>query len=837
MNKRNLLFLFLVFLFCFQLSAQQTEKEQKPLIEILKDLQERFDVNFSYADKNIENIKVIVPAPTMNLSESLADLQQNSSLFFTILDNNFIAIGRKRRLLSFCGVLKDRLTNLPIEGATVQGNEMSTITGKEGDFKLTVSFKNERITIQNLGYKTISILGKDFQQNPCRTLFMTPHVEELSEVVVVNYLTQGITKRASGVFEIDYDDFGILPGLIEADVLQTVQALPGIQSVDERVSNINIRGGTHDQNLILWDGIKMYQSGHFFGLISAFNPQLTNKVALIKNGTPAHYSDGVSGTIAMESDRYVTKDFHGGFGVNMINVDGFVDIPLNEKSSLQLSARRSINDIFETPTYEQYFDRAFTDTEVVSSTNRTLGSDRSFSFYDISLRGLYNISEKDQLRINFINIDNSLAFQESAVVDSVNVFRESNAFQRSLAGGIFYNRNWNDRLSTSLLLYGTDYNLESTNFDILNDQRVIHENNVFEKGAKLIFDYRINDRLTLINGYHLNETGINNVTDVNNPIFRRAIKEVIVSHALFSEANYTSDNNQTYLGGGLRLNYLEKFDKFLIEPRFRFSQKFLNDFSVEILGELKHQTTTQVINFQNDFLGVENRRWILSNDLDIPIVKSKQLSLGLQYNKAGWLFSAEGYLKEVEGITTQSQGFLNQYQFTKTMGSYEVMGMDFLVNKKFGKISTWLSYTVANNDYTFNSLPEVAFPNNFEVRHSLAFATAYTLNDFKLSAGLNWHTGRPTTNLVQGNEVLNGELNYKNANSGRLQEYFRLDLSATYDFKINDKLQAHSGISLWNVFNEENALNNYYKLTDSAPDEVIRTSLGFTPNATFRMSF
>lgn len=837
MNKRNFLFLSSVFLFCFQLIAQQTEKEQKPLIEILKVLQDRFDVNFSYADKNIENIKVVVPNPTLNLSESLTVLQQDSSLTFTLLDNNFIAISRKRSLLSFCGVLKDRFTNQPIVGATVEGGDMSTITGNGGDFKLTVSFKNERITIQSLGYKTISILGKDFQEDPCRTLFMTPYVEELAEVIVVNYLTQGITKRSSGVFEINYDDFGILPGLIEADVLQTVQALPGIQSVDERVSNINIRGGTHDQNLILWDGIKMYQSGHFFGLISAFNPQLTKKVSLVKNGTPTHYTDGVSGTILMESDRYVSKDFRGGFGINLINFDGFVDIPFNEKSSMQLSARRSINDILETPTYRQYFDKAFTDTEVISSMNRTLDSNDSFSFYDVNFRWLYDLSEKDQLRINFINVDNSLAFQENAVVNSVNESRESSAFQRNLAAGIFYNRNWNDQLTTSLLLYGTDYNLKSTNFDILNDQRLIQENNVLESGAKLIFNYQINDGLALTNGYHFNETGINNVTDVNNPIIRRAIKEVIVSHALFSEADYTSNNNETYLGGGLRLNYLEKFDKFLIEPRFRFNQRFLNNFSVEILGELKHQTTTQVINFQNDFLGVENRRWILSNDLDIPIVESKQLSLGLQFNKSGWLLSAEGYIKQVDGITTQSQGFQNQYQFTKTRGSYEVTGIDFLINKKFDKVSTWLGYTLAHNDYTFESLSEVTFPNNVDIRHTVTFASAFTLKDFKLSAGLNWHTERPTTNLVPGNEVLNGELNYANANSSRLKDYIRIDLSATYDFKISDKIQAHSGISLWNVFNEENTINNYYRLTDTTPEEVLQTSLGLTPNATFRMSF
>ncbi len=103
-------------------------------------------------------------------------------------------------------------------------------------------------------------------------------LEYLEEVLVYNYLTKGISLNNSGTVKIKPDEFGILPGLIEPDILQTIQSLPGVASIDESVSNLNVRGGTHDQNLILWDGIKMYQSGHFFGLISAFNPYLTNKV-------------------------------------------------------------------------------------------------------------------------------------------------------------------------------------------------------------------------------------------------------------------------------------------------------------------------------------------------------------------------------------------------------------------------------------------------------------------------------------------------------------------------------------------------------------------------------
>ncbi len=179
-------------------------------------------------------------------------------------------------------------------------------------------------------------------------------LQNLSEVIVSGYIVKGINKLSNGSFEIDISDFDILPGLIDTDVLRAVQAFPGIQSINETVSNINIRGGTHDQNLILWDDIKMYQSGHFFGLISMFNPQITQRVALTKNGSGTEFTDGVSGTIAMETDKNISKTFSGSLGINFIDANGFVDVPISEKSSLQVAARKSISDFSETPTYNNF---------------------------------------------------------------------------------------------------------------------------------------------------------------------------------------------------------------------------------------------------------------------------------------------------------------------------------------------------------------------------------------------------------------------------------------------------------------------------------------------------
>lgn len=702
----------------------------------------------------------------------------------------------------------------------------------------------ESVTILNKNTKLhFAVLGNN--QVVIRTLLKRRKpikVEFLDEVHVTNYLTKGISLKNDGTVAIKPNEFEILPGLIEPDIIQTIQALPGISSVDETVSNLNIRGGTHDQNLILWDGIKMYQSGHFFGLISAFNPYLTNKVLVTKNGTSAQFGDGVSSTVDMRLDTNLNDDFSGGVGFNLIHADGFAKIPLNDKLELQVSARRSITDLIETPTYNQYFDRIFQDTDVTNNQteiNNTVTTNEAFYFYDFSTKLLYDISKKDKVRFSFLTINNNLEYLEEANINNIPEALSSGITQFNLAGGIEYKRNWNDSFSSSIHIYASNYDLKATNFDIINDQRLIQENEVLDTGIKFQTNYIFNENINWSNGYQFSEVGISNLQDVNNPLFRSFIKEVIRSHSAFSEMKFKSKNLNTNLKVGVRGNYFQKLDELLFEPRLSFSQRFLNYLRFEVLGELKSQTTSQIIDLQNDFLGIEKRRWVLSNNEDIPIVKSKQASAGLHFKKNKILISVEAYIKGLEGITTRSQGFQNQYQFVNAIGNYKVKGIDLLINKQFANTSTWLSYSYSKNDYNFDTLNEGNdFPNNVDLRHAFTFAGTYTLNDLKFALGVNWHSGKPITKIQEGNEIVDNDINYKLPNNDNLNDYFRTDFSTTYNFDLGRDAKAKIGLSIWNLLNKKNNLNTYYsKNDDDTVSKIENQSLGITPNVSFRVNF
>ncbi|WP_323787952.1 TonB-dependent receptor plug domain-containing protein [Psychroserpens sp.] len=665
----------------------------------------------------------------------------------------------------------------------------------------------------------------------------TFELQYLSEVIVSKYIVKGINKLNTGSFEVDFGQFDILPGLIDTDVLQAVQAFPGIQSINETVSDINIRAGTHDQNLILWDGIKMYQSGHFFGLISMFNPQITQHVNVLKNGTDTSLTDGVSGTISMETSSEINDKFKGSLGVNFIDANGFADVPISKKSSLQVAARKSISDITETPTYSNYFDRISQDTEVAMNANDIINTNQEFDFYDTSLRWMYHISDKDQLQVNFLNTYNALRFNENTIINATETSRQSSLSQHSIAGAIHYNRIWNDKWQSAFEVYETDYKLKANNANILDQQRFQQENIVSETSLKFRTNYKVNDRIQLLNGYHFVETEITNLDDVDTPRFKSLVSEVLTTHGLFSQMNYKSTDKKTFLNFGLRYNFIGKFSKHILEPRLAFTHQFLNNFSIEVLGEFKHQNTSQIINFQNDFLGIEKRRWQLSNDTDIPIIRSKQMSFGVSYNKNGWLLSIDNYYKRVNGITTQSQGFQNQFEFVKSKGNYDALGLDFILRKEIRDFNTWLSYSYMKSNYEFNELSEQSFPSNFDIRHTITYGLAYTLEHLKVSAGLNWHSGKATTQPINGNEIVDEVINFETTNSSRLEDYFRVDVSALYDFKLGKKAKADLGISIWNVLNKSNEINNFYRISNGAINETLQNSLGITPNAVLRVHF
>ncbi|MEH6761522.1 MAG: carboxypeptidase-like regulatory domain-containing protein [Maribacter arcticus] len=835
-HLNNLIFLISLLFFGLSCLAQNTTDNSILLTDLLVELETKHNVKFSYADKDVFSIRLTKPKYDA-LKPTLEFIRTTTDLTIVKLNDRYYSL-TNTSTISICGYVLDNFEENTIPGATVEiyQSNLTGITDATGAFKFDNVPENSLVHIKHLGYKPVFIEAKEFvNTSECKTIAMALSYQELDEVIVTQFLTTGLNKLSDASIELNPAKLGILPGVSEPDILQAIQALPGIKSVDETVSDINIRGGTNDQNLILWDGIKMYQTGHFFGLISAFNPYVTQKVSIIKNGTSALFGGGVSGTLNMHTLEELPVTYTGGAGLNLISGDIYGEIPITENLAVQVSARRSYTDFLNTPTYTTFSEKAFQDSEV--------DNESEFYFYDFTAKLIYEVNPYHQVSVSMINMSNNLNYFETTN-DSIAPNR-SNLNQDNFSIGSQLQSEWTDDFTSQLSFYYTQYDLDALSISNNDAQQLKQNNLVKESNLKLSTNYKLKQHLDWMNGYEFTETGIENTTNVNQPPFASNIKGVIRQHGLFSELKYSSENEKlTGIIGG-RINYFENlntFKEYIFEPRINVTYELLPNFKTEVLGEFKSQVTNQIIDLEQNFLGIEKRRWILSDGDALPVTKSKQGSIGFNYDTDKLYVGIDGFYKEVSGINVYTQGFQNQNQFDGEIGSYTVKGAEFLINTKNNDYSAWLSYTFNKNDYTFDALIPATFPNNLDVRHSVTLAGNYTIGNLKLGLGLNYKSGKPFTQPDENDPidetVFPNEINYVESNSSRLPEYVRADASAIYTLKLSDKVKATLGASVLNFTNRRNTLNTYYRIQDDNTIEIIeRVSLGLTPNASFRVQF
>lgn len=845
-NKLKFITLLLFNLTFFKTSTSFAQNPNSLLKTIINTIENKYDIKFSYIASDLENIT----APDFNENEQLEQyiekVNKEKKVFISKISKRYYSI--KKTISAnegVCATLIDIETGIPVINANISiNNSLYSNSDKNGVFYIPKEIIDS-ITISHIGYKSRSIDSKILTEE-CKKIYLQPNIETLDEILIQQIFVKGISKSIDGGTQLKIQNFGLLPGQTENDVLQIAQILPGIESVNETISTINIRGGTNDENLIVWEGVRMYQLGHFFGLISAFNPNLTNNVKVYKNATPASYQGTVSGTIDMSTNNSISENFKGAVGVNLITAEAFIETPITKDLEIQISGRSSINNLFETPLYKSFSDRIFQDTEISSAQNPTLNNilyQEDFYFFDVGGKILWKPNTKDKIILSGIAMENHIEFTER-LQENVETSRLE---QKSEAGNFKWDRKWSETFSTATQASVSHYLLKAINQDILTQQTINQENQIIDFNTSLETHYIINNKISLQNGYQFSEIGVSNTQDVNLPRFRDFEKDVMRTHSLFSQIMFNSKNNKTKIQFGTRGSYFEKLKTYRVEPRLHFYQELTNGFGVELQGELKSQTLTQRIDLQSDFLGVEKRRWVLTDIDEIPLKTSRQASIGFLFNKKGWFINAEGYFKKVENIFSRSQGFQNQFQFLNENGNYTIIGTETIINKKMKNLSIWASYSYSINDYEFETFNPTQFPNNFDIRHILNLAFSFDYNNFKLSGGLNWRTGKPFTIpqidvLPQSNNDGSFSIVFDQPNSQRLIDYMRVDFSAQYNWNISKNTEAKINVALLNVTNQNNILNSRFALLNensqfSEIQRIDEVGLGFTPNFSIALHF
>lgn len=836
-------YLFLILsLFFFATGYGQAEKKPVPLKDLLSAIEKQHRVKFNYLDEDVAPQTLIAPEGRIPLNAKLTYITNRTKLSFKqsgiyiVLYAARVKEGYERQ----CAYITDENGN-PVADAIIQYNTTKLNTGKDGYFEFPPDVTT--LFIEHIAYQPMQ-WNKTNTYGDCAEIRLTLNVNQLQEVVTERFLATGIAKAKDGSYNIKPAKFGILPGLTEADVLQAMQQLPGINSVDETVSNINVRGGTHDQNLFTWNGIRLFQTGHFFGLISALNPNLAHDIKISKNGTSAFYGESVSSAVDISSHPTDIGSTRGSIGANMIGVDAYTRIKTSENANLELSARRSFTDVLAFPTYTEYSKRIFQNTVVsdIDTGDRLYNqSDKEFYFYDFTAQYHRKIGIKHHLYIDAIGIYNKLNFIQSTYMPYGVAIRSSDLKQQTLGSTVSWHTRWNSKHATEAGIYISEYYVNGLNSSFENSQPLLQRNKITHGGLNLNHTYRLNEKLSLKGGYQYNSIDITN-TDQQTLQTTISASEALNTHALITEGEYKPLESPLYIKAGLRVNYIEQFKRAYIEPRAHVGYKIAPGWQLDVQAERKSQTATQVVAFQEDFLGIENRRWVLANNGSIPVQRSSQASVGVTLKRNGWLVTLDNFYKKVNGITSLSQAFNNQFESVSATGSYEVYGSEFLVQKQFRHFYVWLSYAYNHNNYHFNSFTPSTFNSNFELPYTINNAVTYEYDHLKIALGSKFFSGRPYTRpltTIPIEENGQPQIAYDYPNGRRISSYLQVNFSAGYSVALSKRINLQAGVSVLNVLNRRNIINRFYRVNDTGEGiEVVNTyGLYRTPNAMVKVSF
>ncbi|WP_188112182.1 TonB-dependent receptor [Aquimarina sp. RZ0] len=813
------------------------------------------------------------------LQDILQKIQSQTSLFFEkINDRYYIIRDKTQNKNQVCGILIDGETGIPLEGASIKkmSNGSVVTTDDRGYFYLhSKNSQQDTVNIRFLGYNTQKYLINELSEKQCKKIYLYQNNQQLEEVLIQEYVTQGFSKeKLSGAVIFDPNKLSLLPRLIEPDILKSVQFLPGVESTTEKASELFIRGSNSDQNLILWDGIKVYNSGHFFNLLSAFNPYVTESVKVSRGFSPLQYDSRIGGIIDISSKSSIPKDFGIGIGSNLTHADVYAEVPLGKKVGLVVSGRRSITDIVDTPTTENYNKRVFNNRfsgfsiEEAFIPDDIIIEDNSIGYQDYTAKIIPDFSSTNKLSISGFyhenHSDNNFYLDSGDFLSSPFFeFTEQNTLNNQNFGfGINWVKEWGTDLSMTASSYYTDVNQQYTDFfqEFSIDEgleltsRTKLKNDLQDFGASTRLNWQFHKKHQLAIGYHFSRVRIQgNLANIVND-FIVDIESFVENNQKgknTTQAAYIEDifkiNKKISLNIGVKGNYFSTIDDFYIEPRIGITFSLANNINANILAERKHQVIDQVVVPLSSLFLVDFNTWRLRSQSDLdqqPIIISDQISTNFTWNQKNWLIELEGYYKKGEGIDDISNAIGDND--ISGFGTSSTFGVDVLIKRKINHYSTWLTYSYIDQEFRFDNFKQrKPFPGFLDITHNLSWIHSYLLGNLEFSLGWNIRTGRPYT-PVEGT-IVDEEgvtvLLFGDVNSKRLEPYHRLDFSTSYRFNLakDSKWRGRIALSIINAYNRENILDRRSSLVNRNDDskglDFDVTSLGFTPNISFRIDF
>lgn len=835
MKLREKRIFILLFTFCttFNLFAQQTIEEisvsldfkEVTLAKALKQIKNETGITFAYNSNIVkENIKHTFSVRNESLKNVLDKLLAPHKIRYKFSNNKVILYGSKaKEKVTISGYVSDIMTGESLINANIYetSNFTGTITNNYGFYSLTLPLGQHEIAFSFVGYESQKVkiyLDKD-------TVISTTLNGNIaiSEVKVVAHDPRHVNLLSSQMSRIDLPISKIeqLPALFgEVDVIKSLQLMPGIQSGTEGSSGLYVRGGGPDQNLILLDGVPIYNVSHLFGFFSVFNSNAIKNVSLSKGSFPARYGGRLSSVLDIRMKEGNEKEFHGNFKIGLISSNLNIEGPIvKDKTAFNFSARRTYIDLLVRP--------------LIKKQNN--GETKGYYFYDINAKINHKFSDNDRLYLSlYTGKDDGYGKtkQDEGSFESTNDFK---ILWRNIISAIRWNHIFSNKLFSNTTLTYSNYKFnvldayKSKEADGTNDYFEFDYNSGIEDvTAKIDFDYFPSPSHSIKFGAnYTNHTFKPGVSTVKENDKSRTIKNTEARSSTISAHEYyfyAEDNIN--LSSRIKTNIGFHYSGFSVNGELY--QSIQPRMSVRFLASRKLSFKAAYSKMNQYIYLLSSSTINLPTDLWLPITpktkpqKSHQFAVGAFYNLAKGLdFSMEGYYKKSYNLIEYKEGASftdsNDWQDKiETGGLGWSYGLEVLLKKTSGKTTGWIGYTLARTDRQFDNLNfGKKYSARFDRRHDVGAAITHKFNE-KVDVGAVWvyGTGNAVTFSTQSHrgldvypnqtDNLNSHLPYyEGRNNYRMPAYHRLDIGINFHKKKKRGTRTWS-IGTYNTYNKKN---------------------------------
>ena len=699
---------------------------------------------------------------------------------------------------------------------------------------------------------------------------------QLKALVVQTEKTEMVqANQVVGMVKMTPRNIAKLPNVGEKDPFRAFQLMPGVSASNESSSGLYVRGGTPDQTLVLYDGFTVYNVDHLFGFFSAFNYNAVKDIQLYKGGFDARFGGRISAVAEITGKEGNTKNFNAGMDLSLLSTNGYLETPVGKKMTFLLAGRRS----YKGPLYNKIFNK-FTESEESAGTpaggfpgrggfNNLQASQKATSyFYDVNAKLTFKPNKRDIFSLSFFNgtdnMDNSTAsgfsgfgpFQGSSGGLGN---RTTDVSEWGNTGSSFkWSHQYNSKLYSNSLVSFSNYYSERDNSRTINISRNdssftsrfgrYETNNLVDFSFKSDWEWKFLPRHQLETGTMISQNRIqfNYVQNDTTTILNRDDAGVLA--AFYLQDRFRLMGDKLELIPGLRFNYFNLTDKVYTEPRFTFNYQYSPQIKIKGGAGVYYQFIKQI---NREDISEGNRNfWILANGTHLPVTRAEHLILGAAYEKKNYLLDVEFYRKRNYGITEYTLRFVPSFsgggpgmpgsgglstEETFFNGDETIQGVDVLLQKKFGSVTGWLGYTLAQAARKVSAFSDLPYYSDQDVRHQFKAVATYTVHRWDLSGTWLYSSGRPYTSVIGAYDItlLDGTVksftNPTDKNANRFPAYHRLDISANYNFK-----NGTIGFSVFNLYNRSNIWYKRFEVIRENGVSVLQTTnvtyLGITPN-------